>query len=172
MGLRGVDGHTAGAYDLAPEALLADGFIRGEDNVYPVLFDEAGHRVALQYAMAAFNGDLAFDLLLKYLFNRAKMKWSATEAMVLLWPLATQQVGFHGLEPESLVTAVQELFRLKAFRQSETSALNRLDDEQLSMLQSMRLLPHELPTERRPEQPRTTFHYESRSTTQLRHRPC
>ena len=88
MGLRGVDGHTAGAYDLAPEALLADGFIRGEDNVYPVLFDEAGHRVALQYAMAAFNGDLAFDLLLKYLFNRAKMKWSATEAMVLLWPLA------------------------------------------------------------------------------------
>jgi transketolase len=65
-GLRGVDGHTGGAYDLVPEALLADGFIRGEDSVYPVLFDEAGHRVALQYAMAAFNGDIAFDLLLKY----------------------------------------------------------------------------------------------------------
>jgi transketolase C-terminal domain/subunit/transketolase N-terminal domain/subunit len=65
-GLRGVDGHTGGAYDLVPEALLADGFIRGENNVYPVLFDEAGHRVALQYAMAAFNGDIAFDLLLKY----------------------------------------------------------------------------------------------------------
>jgi transketolase C-terminal domain/subunit/transketolase N-terminal domain/subunit len=65
-GLRGVDGHTGGAYDLVPEALLADGFIRGENSVYPVLFDEAGHRVALQYAMAAFNGDITFDLLLKY----------------------------------------------------------------------------------------------------------
>jgi transketolase len=65
-GLRGVDGHTGGAYDLVPEALLADGFIRGKNNVYPVLFDEAGHRVALQYAMAAFNGDITFDLLLKY----------------------------------------------------------------------------------------------------------
>src|ERR1700751_5286955 len=32
-GLRGVDGHTGGAYDLVPEALLADGFIRGENNV-------------------------------------------------------------------------------------------------------------------------------------------
>ena len=51
-GLRGVDGHTGGAYDLVPEALLADGFIRGGNGVYPVLFDEAGHRVALQYAMA------------------------------------------------------------------------------------------------------------------------
>jgi len=49
-----------------PEALLADGFIRGENNVYPVLIDEAGRRVALLYAMAAFNGDIAFDLLLKY----------------------------------------------------------------------------------------------------------
>ena len=65
-GLRGVDGHTGGAYDLVPEALLADGFIRGENNVSPVLFDEAGHRVALQYAMAAFNGDITFDLLLQY----------------------------------------------------------------------------------------------------------
>ena len=65
-GLRGVDGHTGGAYDLVPEALLADGFIRGNNAVYPVLFDEAGHRVALQYAMAAFNGDIGFDLLLKY----------------------------------------------------------------------------------------------------------
>lgn len=65
-GLRGVDGHTGGAYDLVPEALLADGFIRGSNDVYPILFDEAGHRVALQYAMAAFNGDIGFDLLLKY----------------------------------------------------------------------------------------------------------
>ncbi len=65
-GLRGMDGHTGGAYDLVPEALLADGFIRGNNAVYPVLFDEAGHRVALQYAMAAFNGDISFDLLLQY----------------------------------------------------------------------------------------------------------
>jgi hypothetical protein len=58
-GLRGVDKHTGGAYDLVPEALLVDGFIRGENNVCPILFDQAGHRVALQYATVTFNGDIA-----------------------------------------------------------------------------------------------------------------
>ncbi|MEX2543135.1 MAG: transketolase C-terminal domain-containing protein [Trueperaceae bacterium] len=65
-GARGLSGHTGGAFDVVPEALLADGFIRGSNRVYPVLFDEAGHRVALQYAMSAFNGAMAFEELLYY----------------------------------------------------------------------------------------------------------
>ena len=65
-GARGLSGHTGGAYDMVPEAILADGFIRGGSRVYPILFDEAGHRVALQYAMNAFNGALEFERLLHY----------------------------------------------------------------------------------------------------------
>lgn len=65
-GAKGLAGHTGGAYSIVPEVLLADGFMRGGDNVYPALFDEAGHRVAIQYAMAAFNGELPFEELLYY----------------------------------------------------------------------------------------------------------
>ncbi|MCY4355341.1 MAG: hypothetical protein OXC09_11295 [Truepera sp.] len=65
-GARGLSGHTGGAFDIVPEALLADGFIRSSGKIYPILFDEAGHRVALQYAMAAFNGILPFEELLHY----------------------------------------------------------------------------------------------------------
>ncbi|MDQ1256452.1 MAG: hypothetical protein QG656_1048 [Candidatus Hydrogenedentes bacterium] len=63
---KGLGGHTGGAYSIVPEVLIADGFMRGSDSIYPVLFDEAGHRVAIQYAMAAFNGHLDFDALLHY----------------------------------------------------------------------------------------------------------
>ncbi|MDA1196858.1 MAG: transketolase [Nanoarchaeota archaeon] len=52
---KGVSGHTGGAYDITPEALIVEAFIRGESNIYPTLFDEAGHRVALQYLLAALN---------------------------------------------------------------------------------------------------------------------
>lgn len=65
-GIKGLAGHTGGAYSIVPEILIADGFMRGCDWVYPVLFDEAGHRVAIQYAMAAFNGEMPFDKLLHY----------------------------------------------------------------------------------------------------------
>jgi transketolase C-terminal domain/subunit/transketolase N-terminal domain/subunit len=65
-GAKGLAGHTGGAYSIVPEVLLADGFMRGGDGVYPVLFDEAGHRVAIQYAMSAFNGDLSLEDLLHY----------------------------------------------------------------------------------------------------------
>jgi len=65
-GIKGLGGHTGGAYSIVPEVLIADAFMRGSTKVYPVLFDEAGHRVALQYAMAAFNGDLPFEELLHY----------------------------------------------------------------------------------------------------------
>jgi transketolase len=52
---KGVSGHTGGAYDITPEALIVEAFMHGSNKIYPVLFDEAGHRVALQYLLAALN---------------------------------------------------------------------------------------------------------------------
>ena len=63
---KGLGGHTGGAYDIVPEALIANGFIKGADHLYPVLFDEAGHRVALQYLLAALNGHMPVEQLLHY----------------------------------------------------------------------------------------------------------
>ncbi|MFP6581291.1 MAG: transketolase C-terminal domain-containing protein [Candidatus Hydrogenedentota bacterium] len=65
-GARGLGGHTGGAYSIVPEVLIADGFMRESDSVYPAYFDEAGHRVAIQYAMSAFNGVFPFEKLLHY----------------------------------------------------------------------------------------------------------
>jgi transketolase C-terminal domain/subunit/transketolase N-terminal domain/subunit len=65
-GIKGYSGHTGGAYDVAPEAVIIEAFARGSQRIYPVLFDEAGHRVALQYALAAFRGNIPFELLLEY----------------------------------------------------------------------------------------------------------
>ncbi len=70
-GAKGVGGHTGGAYDTVPEVLIGYGFILharagGEPNVFPVLFDEAGHRVATQYLMAVLEGDLDVSRLLSY----------------------------------------------------------------------------------------------------------
>lgn len=65
-GARGFGGHTGGAYSIVPEVLIADAFMKGSGRVHPVYFDEAGHRVAIQYAMAAFNGEMPFEKLLQY----------------------------------------------------------------------------------------------------------
>lgn len=65
-GIKGFAGHTGGAYDIVPEVLIADGFMKHSPNVYPAFFDEAGHRVAIQYAMSAFNGEMPFEKLLQY----------------------------------------------------------------------------------------------------------
>jgi len=65
-GIKGFAGHTGGAYDIVPEVVIADAFMKGSKKVYPAFFDEAGHRVAIQYAMAAFNGDMPFEKLLHY----------------------------------------------------------------------------------------------------------
>jgi hypothetical protein len=47
-------GHTGGAYDTMPEVCLLDAFFRGKpDKFVPVLFDEAGHRVATQYCTSS-----------------------------------------------------------------------------------------------------------------------
>ena len=63
---KGLGGHTGGAYDIVPELLIVDGFMKGTDSVYPVYFDEAGHRVAIQYMIAALNGYLKPEDLLHY----------------------------------------------------------------------------------------------------------
>lgn len=63
---KGLGGHTGGAYDIVPELLIADGFIKGSDSCYPVYFDEAGHRVAIQYMMAVLNGFKQPESLLHY----------------------------------------------------------------------------------------------------------
>jgi transketolase C-terminal domain/subunit/transketolase N-terminal domain/subunit len=65
-GIRGFGGHTGGAYSIVPEVLIADSFMHADSNVFPVFFDEAGHRVAIQYAMLAFNGEMPFEKLLHY----------------------------------------------------------------------------------------------------------
>jgi transketolase len=65
-GVKGLGGHTGGAYSIVPEVLIADSFMKGSDKIYPVYFDEGGHRVAIQYAMSAFNGVIPFEKLLQY----------------------------------------------------------------------------------------------------------
>ncbi|MBI5094163.1 MAG: transketolase [Candidatus Hydrogenedentes bacterium] len=65
-GIKGYAGHTGGPYGIVPEVLVSDGFMRGSKKVYPAFFDEAGHRVAIQYAMSAFNGEMPFDKLYHY----------------------------------------------------------------------------------------------------------
>ena len=63
---KGLGGHTGGAFDIVPELLIADGFMKGSDAFFPVYFDEAGHRVAIQYMMAVLNGHKEPESLLHY----------------------------------------------------------------------------------------------------------
>ncbi|MFW2367055.1 MAG: transketolase C-terminal domain-containing protein [Desulforhopalus sp.] len=64
--VKGLGGHTGGAFDIVPELLIVDGFMKGSDSVHPVYFDEAGHRVAIQYMMAVLNGYKEPESLLHY----------------------------------------------------------------------------------------------------------
>jgi len=63
---KGLGGHTGGAYDIVPEILILDGFMNTDDSLYPVFFDEAGHRVAIQYQMAVLNGYMPIESLFHY----------------------------------------------------------------------------------------------------------
>lgn len=64
---RGVGGHTGGPYDTVPEVMILDAFFRGNANQFvPIFFDEAGHRVATQYLMAAIGGELPAEQLAHY----------------------------------------------------------------------------------------------------------
>lgn len=64
---RGVGGHTGGPYDTVPEVVILDALFRGApDKFVPIFFDEAGHRVATQYLMAALHGELPVERLVRY----------------------------------------------------------------------------------------------------------
>ena len=64
---RGVGGHTGGPYDVVPEVMILDAFFRGApDKFVPIFFDEAGHRVAIQYLMAVLYGELEAEKLMHY----------------------------------------------------------------------------------------------------------
>jgi len=63
---KGLGGHTGGAFDMVPEVLITHGFMKANPSIYPVFFDEAGHRVALQYVMAVLNGYMPPEKLLHY----------------------------------------------------------------------------------------------------------
>jgi len=63
----GYGGHTGGAFDTVPEVVLFDAFFRAcPDRFVPVFYDEAGHRVATQYLMAALDGYIAPEFLRFY----------------------------------------------------------------------------------------------------------
>lgn len=68
---KGLGGHTGGPYDTVPEVMIAYSFMLhaqggGQPDVLPIFFDEAGHRVATQYLMAAVEGNLPVERLLHY----------------------------------------------------------------------------------------------------------
>lgn len=64
---RGVAGHTGGPYDTAPEVCILLGFLNNSpESFVDAIFDEAGHRVATQYLLAALDGKIEPDHLLKY----------------------------------------------------------------------------------------------------------
>ncbi|KAI0046719.1 thiamine diphosphate-binding protein [Auriscalpium vulgare] len=70
---RGVSGHTGGAYDTVPETVLLLSLFETSDKFYPVLFDEAGHRVATQYLVAALEGHIPPEHLLHYRAANSKL---------------------------------------------------------------------------------------------------
>ncbi|OQD97731.1 hypothetical protein PENSOL_c011G01137 [Penicillium solitum] len=64
---RGVAGHTGGPFDTAPEVCILLAFINANPNKWvDALYDEAGHRVATQYLLAAMDGKIDPDHLLNY----------------------------------------------------------------------------------------------------------
>jgi transketolase len=65
-GAKNLGGHTGGAYDITPEMIIADSLHKGNSTIHPIIFDEAGHRVAIHYLMACINGHLPFTDLLHY----------------------------------------------------------------------------------------------------------
>src|SRR3984957_15320264 len=65
-GAKGLSGHTGGAYDTVPEVLIVRGFIAGGAPILPIVYDEAGHRVATQYLLSVLNGAMPAEKLLHY----------------------------------------------------------------------------------------------------------
>ena len=65
-GAKGLSGHTGGAYDTVPEVMIVRAFIAQGAPIVPVIYDEAGHRVATQYLLSVLNGAMPAERLLHY----------------------------------------------------------------------------------------------------------
>src|ERR1700712_2308404 len=71
---RGVSGHTGGPYDTIPEVCILEAFFAGSKDKYiPIVYDEAGHRVATQYLLSALHKHLPFEHLLHYREANSKL---------------------------------------------------------------------------------------------------
>jgi transketolase len=70
---KGLGGHTGGPFDTVPEVLIARALVAGGAPVVPILFDEAGHRVATQYLLAFLDGALGLEKLTHYREFNEKM---------------------------------------------------------------------------------------------------
>jgi transketolase len=63
----GYGGHTGGAFDTVPEVCMLDAMFKTRpDKFVPILFDEAGHRVATQYLFGALKGSIDVESLKDY----------------------------------------------------------------------------------------------------------
>jgi transketolase len=70
---RGVSGHTGGAYDTVPELCILLALFEHSEKFMPIVFDEAGHRVATQYLLSALEGALPAENLLHYREANSKL---------------------------------------------------------------------------------------------------
>ncbi|KAJ5752212.1 hypothetical protein N7520_009129 [Penicillium odoratum] len=71
---RGVSGHTGGPFDTAPEVCIILAFMNANPNGFvDAVYDEAGHRVATQYLLAALDGKIEPDHLLNYRDANSKL---------------------------------------------------------------------------------------------------
>lgn len=70
---RGVSGHTGGAYDTVPEVCMLLAMFEHSDKYMPIIFDEAGHRVATQYLLSALDGHMPAEHLLNYRAANSKL---------------------------------------------------------------------------------------------------
>jgi transketolase len=70
---KGLGGHTGGPYDIVPELLIVDGLMHGSGGIVPICFDEAGHRVAIQYLLSVLRGHMPAERLLHYREADAKL---------------------------------------------------------------------------------------------------
>ena len=73
-GTRGLSGHSGGPYDTVPEVVIIKALTKhAEENassgakpIVPIVFDEAGHRVATQYLLSVLEGAMPAEKLLHY----------------------------------------------------------------------------------------------------------
>lgn len=70
---RGVSGHTGGAYDTVPELCILLSLFEHSKKFMPIVFDEAGHRVATQYLLSAMEGSIPAEQLLHYREANSKL---------------------------------------------------------------------------------------------------